>query len=70
METSTLKIAVQILVTVVRVSVVETNFDDGSYDAVFKSFYVQIVKKQAINLVTASGEMASDHYELQAIECT
>ena len=47
---------------------VETNFDGGSYDAVFKSFNVEIVKKQVINLVTASGEMASDHYGLHAIQ--
>ena len=46
----------------------ETNFEGGSYDTVFKSFYVEIVKKQVINLVSASGEMGSDHYELQAIE--
>ena len=47
---------------------VETNFDGGSYDATFKSFNVEIVKKQVIKLVTASGEMASDHYGLHAIE--
>ena len=47
---------------------VETNFDGGSHDAIFKSFNVEIVKTQAIKLVTASGDMASDHYGLHAIQ--
>lgn len=48
---------------------VETNFDGGTYNAIFKSFNVEIVKKLVIEivLVTASAEMASDQCGLHAI---
>ena len=46
---------------------VETNFDSGTVNAIFKSSNVETVKKRVIKLVTASGEMASDHYGLHAI---
>lgn len=46
---------------------VETNFDSGTFIAIFKSSNVETVKKRVIKLVTASGEMASDHYGLHAI---
>ncbi|XP_068711564.1 sphingomyelinase C-like [Montipora foliosa] len=42
----------------------ETNFDGGCYDAIFKSSNVKIIRKQVLKLVTGSGDEVSDHYGL------